>query len=583
MLLKTCSIKNYRSIFNLKTMELSNNLTTIIGKNNQGKSNILKAINLLFDAIVTCANANKTKRFPFRHTIEYRWNIDFPIQRQNKKRFDQKTIISLEIYLTKDEENRFKRELNIKTSSILKVRLVLNNENDLIPHLELSFKGSSNIYYADDDIFTSDSTAGKICILILQRINFQYIPAIRTDELADDIANNIIALELSQLAPQKRERLEAALKQIAELQKPILKNLEKNLSTTLKDFVPEIKKVSLYTMQNNLRRTRSYNDETFYIKIDDGSDTMLAQKGDGIKSLITLGMMRQKGKSTIGKGLILAIEEPESHLHPEAIRQISRVINDISENNQIIITSHSPLFVNRNNISDNIIVEKNTATKANNMKEIRETLGVIASDNLINSEFTIVVEGATDKNILLQYINKKSTKLANYIKEKRLCFEVLNGVTNLNSVLNKLSNMASKYFCVLDSDQISQANVKMAIEKAFLSSNHKEVSYYTILGKKECELEDLINIESYKDFMKKEFEIDITNKKIFKTSKDKWSKRIEKALIQEGKIFEETELHNILTNIKKYISTKLDIVNDNIINETNSSINKIIEQIENYF
>ena len=436
MLLKSCSIKNYRSIFNLKLLEFSSNLTTLLGKNNQGKSNILKAINLVFDAIICVANIEKEKHIPYwNNENKYNWNSDYPIQRQNKQ-FDQNTTIILEIELNDSEKKEFIERLKIKASSLLNIKLILKKEKQLTPNLEISFRGISNIYKSDDDLLF-DSIAGQICLLIREKMDFQYIPAIRTDELANEIVNSIISLELSQLAPQKRKSLEDALKKISELQEPILKKLENNLSTTLKDFVPEIKKVTLNATANKYRRMNLYSDDNFYIKINDGSDTKLSQKGDGIKSLITLGMMRQKGAKSIGKGLILAIEEPESHLHPDAIRQISRVIQDISENNQIIVTSHSPLFVNRNNISDNIIVDKNTASRANNMLEIRNTLGVIASDNLINSEFFIVVEGDTDKFVLLKYIKRKSKYLTNLIREKRLCFEILNGVNNLGASLNK--------------------------------------------------------------------------------------------------------------------------------------------------
>ena len=49
MILKSFSIENYRSILKIKKLKFSPTLTTFIGKNNQGKSNILHAISLIFD------------------------------------------------------------------------------------------------------------------------------------------------------------------------------------------------------------------------------------------------------------------------------------------------------------------------------------------------------------------------------------------------------------------------------------------------------------------------------------------------------------------------------------------------------
>ena len=579
MLLKSFSINKYRSIFRIDKLDVSSTLTTIIGKNNQGKSNILKAINLVFDTINYVSELSLSKAIPWRREIRYDWNNDFPIQKRNKRN-KQDSEISIEIFLDEKEKEELTNELSISLTSLLTVKVIYGKEQDYIPNMEMSFRGISKKYFLESD---TNDVVEKTCVWLSKKINFQYIPAIRTDELADNIANNIISLELSQLAPQKREKLQSALKQIAELQKPILSKLEKNLSATLKDFVPEIKQVSLKE-KNSPYRMRRYNEESgFYINIDDGSNTILSQKGDGIKSLITLGMMRQKGKSKIGKGLILAIEEPESHLHPEAIRQISRVINDISEKNQIIITSHSPLFVNRNSVFDNIIVENNTATKAKNMKQIRDILGVIASDNLINSEFIIVVEGETDKIVLCDYFCKKSEYIKTLIEEKRLCFEVLNGVSNLENTLNKLNNMSSKYFCILDSDAIAKSIVKKVKGKALVSKEEKEVSYYSIIGNKETELEDLINPNVYSAYFLDKFNINILDSSIIYSNDKKWTKRIQKIFEDNGKKYSEDDLKSVINEIKIYISKNACLHDDLLINKREHSMNNILKQIENYF
>lgn len=576
MLLKSFTIKNYRSIFEIKNMEFSKTLTTFIGKNNQGKSNILKAIALVFDIISYYSSMSLIRRPISYRDINYSWENDFPEQRQNRKKYSQNTTIIVNILLDPENLAELKDILKIRISDELNIEVTFYKEQR--PTLKVYFKRIPKNNFEEREIII------KICNWLSDKITFQYIPAIRTDELADNIANSIISLELSQLAPQKREKLELALRQITELQKPILKKLAQNLSSTLKDFVPDIKKVTLDERRSSYRYARRYSEDSdFYIKIDDGSNTVLEQKGDGIKSLVTLGMMRQKGGSSIGKGLILAIEEPESHLHPAAIRQISRVINDISLKNQIILTSHSPLFVNRNNILENIIVENNSAYKPNNIRDIRNTLGVIISDNLINAEFMLVVEGLTDKKFLKKYITKSSKSLSKLFEEGRLDFEVLNGVCNLEHSLNKLSNMSSKYFCILDSDQISIDCVKKSKASALLSTNLEEVSYYTIEKNKETELEDLINPKAYSDHVKELLSINILDTKAFKSGNKKWSKKMELALKENGKTFDQEELKQKLDEIKIFISN-LDIDrNDLFTPQKESSIPKIIKQLENYF
>jgi predicted ATPase len=43
--------------------------------------------------------------------------------------------------------------------------------------------------------------------------------------------------------------------------------------------------------------------------------------------------------------LILAIEEPEASLHPDAIRLIAEMLKDASQQKQILVTTHSPELV----------------------------------------------------------------------------------------------------------------------------------------------------------------------------------------------------------------------------------------------
>ncbi|WP_435639669.1 AAA family ATPase [Carnimonas bestiolae] len=65
--------------------------------------------------------------------------------------------------------------------------------------------------------------------------------------------------------------------------------------------------------------------------IDDGFPTSIESKGDGIKSLAALGLLKNKAISASAS--IVAIEEPESHLHPGAIHQIKEIIDALAGEN----------------------------------------------------------------------------------------------------------------------------------------------------------------------------------------------------------------------------------------------------------
>ena len=105
------------------------------------------------------------------------------------------------------------------------------------------------------------------------------------------------------------------------------------------------------------------------VVIDDGTPTLLEYKGDGVKSLAALGLLKSQNAPTGAS--ILAIEEPESHLHPAAIHQVHEIIRSISQTSQVIVTTHNPLFVDRENIKSNVIVTNGGATPAKNIAAIK--------------------------------------------------------------------------------------------------------------------------------------------------------------------------------------------------------------------
>jgi putative ATP-dependent endonuclease of OLD family len=98
--------------------------------------------------------------------------------------------------------------------------------------------------------------------------------------------------------------------------------------------------------------------------------------------LAALALMRHASEiGGKGKSFVIAIEEPESHLHPSAIHVLRKVINELAQKYQVVITTHSPLFVDRSNIRSNILVKDNRAVPAKSVDQIRSILGVRASDS----------------------------------------------------------------------------------------------------------------------------------------------------------------------------------------------------------
>jgi predicted ATP-dependent endonuclease of OLD family len=110
--------------------------------------------------------------------------------------------------------------------------------------------------------------------------------------------------------------------------------------STLTQFLPAIKGVKVSVASE--ARARALRSSEIYV--NDGTETKLEFKWDGVQSLAAIALMRHASQKGAGsKHVIVAVEEPESHLHPSAIHGLKSVLQELAKEQQIVITSHPPI------------------------------------------------------------------------------------------------------------------------------------------------------------------------------------------------------------------------------------------------
>ena len=274
---------------------------------------------------------------------------------------------------------------------------------------------------------------------------------------------------------------------------------------------------------------------------------MLETKGDGIISLVTIGLIRQSTRiSSQGKSLILAIEEPESHLHPQAMHQLNDVIKEISNDHQVIITTHNQAFVERNNIEANIIIQNQRPHVAQNTGEIRDSLGVRIGDNLVNCEVVLIVEGPEDEKVLKHFICAKSSKLKSAFGDNRININILHGAGGLSYKIDEVNRSLCRWHCFLDSDYAGNESYKKAVSNGMLKP--KQVTFTSSKGTP-TELEDWFLMDVYRDYIENAYG-KILESEHFTKHKGNWSSRLETAFIKTGKLWDD----NIESTIKNDIA-----------------------------
>ena len=233
---------------------------------------------------------------------------------------------------------------------------------------------------------TLNKKSRQISEFINDKLLLQYIPAIRTSDLAINIVNSLLEKELSILEDNPKFR--EVIKEIKKLQLPIISKISKSLKKSISGFIPDVKNV-IVKNQEDIGELISASCRVY---VDDGIETDLALKGDGVISLAAISLLQAFSKeNSLNKGLVLLLEEPESHLHPRAIHNLKKVLYEISKTSQVVITTHSPIMIERLNLKQNIIVQNGEAISAHNVNEIRDSLGVTMSDNLLNAYLVLLV------------------------------------------------------------------------------------------------------------------------------------------------------------------------------------------------
>jgi predicted ATP-binding protein involved in virulence len=149
--------------------------------------------------------------------------------------------------------------------------------------------------------------------------------------------------------------------------------------------------------------------EIFVSKNTSDKQIHIADQGDGIKRQIGLGLIRAIAEENIGGDsedvkYLWVFDEPETHLYPQAQRELAEILRDLSGNKfQVVVSTHSTTFVDKTRLKDVFKTElKDGYTQLLSTKDTEDalnTLGVRNSDFLFYDKF-LAVEGATEYYLL---------------------------------------------------------------------------------------------------------------------------------------------------------------------------------------
>lgn len=527
MRLESLTVENFRSITSAKKIPLSN-YTVLVGPNNEGKSNILKALSISMTTLqrwrprmIQSSDGKRHYIQPDKHyrayDAGYNWSLDYPIHLQNARGGRKTTELILEFRLDDEEVHEFYSFVGSSINGSIPIKISYGRDEF---DISIAKPGRGSV--------TLNKKTTRIATFISDKIRFDYIPAVRTADSASSVVRKLVSNELKIL--EADDRYLEALKIIDEIQSPILDELSRSITNTVSSFLPSVKNVNLRTSQAS---RQDFLRRNIQIDIDDGVKTDISQKGDGVQSLVALALMRHASERK-NLSSIIAIEEPESHLHPRAVRDLRDVIWSLTVGSQVLVSSHSPLLVKWGSNTSTVIVANNRAAVAAKISDVRDILGVLVTDNLTSVEFAVLVEGETDKLIIEKFVfSCGSDDLCRMFSDNRFKIQSMRGVGKLAYCINSFENNILGFHVFCDADEAAKSEVSSAINKKSLKEN--EYTICSCTGMRESEIEDCINPSVYKKSILERYGVDIDDSSF--SGKEKWSKRLRMCFQKQGKIW----------------------------------------------
>lgn len=494
IILTNIRVKNFRSIENIDLNLGKTNI--LIGQNNSGKSNLLRAVDIALGGYREISESDifvaANERLPHDKIAI----IDILLKPVNSEGTIQKTFsdfwtsVFTEAWITTDETNgnfvgiRSIIQFDFKKNDYTLLKKPINEWNSSIDEVKVGNKKN----------FGND---------MVDFITSFYMDAHR--DVVEDIRNKKSyfgrATSQNNLSDEKVSELEGQLNFInAEIVKniPALQKTNQTMSSIGQTMGALSSVVEIEPLARKVSDLHKGMDIVY--KDNASAKFSISQHGMGTRSWIsflTLGAYVDWQIEKIKMDdedaenyVMLTMEEPEAHLHPQAQRQLYSQISGF--NGQKIISTHSPSVLAQAEIGDIIHIEKingkTESTHFNTTKYTPEELNKIRREvintrgELLFSNAMILCEGITEEQALPLYF------MEYFGLESTCCGINIIGIggQNYKTFLNLIKDLKIPWFIFSDGEPSTINTVRKAVK--------------TITDKPIAELQNVVILDHEEDY-----------------------------------------------------------------------------------
>lgn len=497
-------------------------VTTLVGINESGKSNLLLALWKLNPA--RGGEIDILHDMPVSKLSELRKNIDavtfisadFELDEENAMYIDDELRCSCQrgmvINISRLYDGKYVIKLPESIKKIYEKKEALDDEKlqEVILHELPKF-----VYYSNYGNLSS-----KIYLpYAIRWLNGESVPGIDINE--DQVRTLRVLFDFVHLEPQEILELGKDPKILAISmngnQSPTKEQIEQaendkeKRSILLQSASGELtKKFKLWWKQGEYRFRFQADGDYFRIWVSDKirpDEVGLELRSTGLQWFLSFYLIFLVESQEQNKNAVLLLDEAGLTLHPLAQKDLCKFFDGLSRHNQIINTTHSPFIVDTSNIDRCRVVylDKNGFTVASsNLRNgvgalgnqsvyaVHAALGLTVSDILFQGCQEVIVEGVSDQfylNLIKNYlIYKKSLA-----PKEDIVFIPAGGVRGVSGIVSLLGGKHSELpKVILDSDKSGIDFKKKLVENMYKDNKEYILEIKDFTQVDGSEIEDII-------------------------------------------------------------------------------------------
>lgn len=542
MKLEKVKIQNYRSVAR-SDLPIDSRLTTLVGANEHGKTNLLWAIRLL-DFKTPIKESDKRISKTATDLQETEIIYDFELSDSEKEDIENSFYGEEDENSAEDETSENNESvdaegedsdeedeeepveipsvINLKikyndgdtnTPSILNEGLKEDLKEEILSYLQSSLEG--NIFYFDT---------------FEDRLKHR-IPKEEIVNKNDDITNGL--LKLAGLTNK-----ESVIFEDTSVARQLLLNGARELTKQLKSLWVQGKEDDI-----EVKFSISHDGNFLNIDIEDfNTYGDVSTRSRGFLFFLAFILKFKEYHDGDLEDFIFLIDEPGIFLHPRGQKDLLLYLEKLAVHNQLIYTTHSPFMINRlNNFRVRVISkDKEKGTQIDmkpyihNWKSLRASLGMMLADSFYYADNNLIVEGPADRLYILTLLKTFHEK--NLIKVDLNILSIIDsgGCPNVPTMVQIVKSEERPLVVLVDSDNHGNHAKTAVLHRGVKEDKIKQVGNFR---------NDAITIE---DLLPRKYLNKAINAYIDELTKEGICKKPEKA-------FNSTVKNGVVDTLKKYL------------------------------